>query len=207
MAGDVGPLGVRLAPYGRVQIEDAKAAFTEQIAALCEAGVDLLVIETFGDLYEIREAVIRVKTAAGETEDRTIRIRESLHGPIILEQDGRVVAGAICGAHDTTRLEQWLEMNRAQSAEELRNALRMDQASLLNLTYATRDGHFGYIQAGMCPRRPAAGTQALDERAPAPRPDRVGLCGQLVSQRLRRVGQAHCDCLEWLTVLLEGVAC
>ena len=57
VAGDVGPLGVRLAPYGRVQIEDAKAAFTEQIAALCEAGVDLLVIETFGDLYEIREAV------------------------------------------------------------------------------------------------------------------------------------------------------
>jgi len=57
VAGDVGPLGVRLAPYGRVQIEDAKSAFIEQIAALCEAGIDLLVIETFGDLYEIREAV------------------------------------------------------------------------------------------------------------------------------------------------------
>ena len=62
VAGDVGPLGVRLAPFGRVQIDQAKAAFTEQIAALCEAGVDLLVIETFGDLYEIREAV----TAARE---------------------------------------------------------------------------------------------------------------------------------------------
>ncbi len=62
VAGDVGPLGVRLAPYGRVQIEDAHAAFVEQIAALCQAGVDLLVIETFGDLYEIREAV----TAARE---------------------------------------------------------------------------------------------------------------------------------------------
>ncbi len=57
VAGDVGPLGVRLAPYGRVQIEDAKAAFTEQISILCEAGVELLVIETFGDLYEIHEAV------------------------------------------------------------------------------------------------------------------------------------------------------
>ncbi len=40
-----------------MQIEQAKAAFTEQIDALCAAGVDLLVIETFGDLYEIREAV------------------------------------------------------------------------------------------------------------------------------------------------------
>jgi methionine synthase I (cobalamin-dependent)/5,10-methylenetetrahydrofolate reductase len=68
VAGDVGPLGVRLAPYGRVQIEEAKAAFTEQIAALCEAGVDLLVIETFGDLYEIREAV----TAAREFCDMPI---------------------------------------------------------------------------------------------------------------------------------------
>jgi homocysteine S-methyltransferase len=68
VAGDVGPLGVRLVPYGRVQIEDAKAAFTEQIAALCEAGVDLLVIETFGDLYEIREAV----ASAGEFCDMPI---------------------------------------------------------------------------------------------------------------------------------------
>jgi methionine synthase I (cobalamin-dependent)/5,10-methylenetetrahydrofolate reductase len=57
VAGDVGPLGVRLTPYGRVQIKDAKAAFIEQVAALCESGVDLLVFETFGDLYEIREAV------------------------------------------------------------------------------------------------------------------------------------------------------
>jgi methionine synthase / methylenetetrahydrofolate reductase(NADPH) len=68
VAGDVGPLGVRLAPFGRVQIEQAKAVFTEQIAALCEAGVDLLVIETFGDLYEIREAV----TAAREFCDMPI---------------------------------------------------------------------------------------------------------------------------------------
>jgi homocysteine S-methyltransferase len=57
IAGDIGPLGVRLVPYGRVRVEDARSAFTEQIAALCEAGVDLLVMETFGDLYEIREAV------------------------------------------------------------------------------------------------------------------------------------------------------
>lgn len=61
ISGDVGPLGVRLAPYGRVQIEDARAAFTEQIAALCEAGVDLLTIETFGDLYEIKEALLATR--------------------------------------------------------------------------------------------------------------------------------------------------
>jgi methionine synthase / methylenetetrahydrofolate reductase (NADH) len=57
VAGDVGPLGVRIAPFGRVQPEQARAAFAEQIKALAEAGADLIVIETFSDLYEIREAI------------------------------------------------------------------------------------------------------------------------------------------------------
>jgi methionine synthase I (cobalamin-dependent)/5,10-methylenetetrahydrofolate reductase len=57
VAGDVGPLGVRLAPYGRVQAEVAQAAFREQMAALCQAGADLLAIETMVDLREIALAV------------------------------------------------------------------------------------------------------------------------------------------------------
>jgi len=57
IAGDVGPLGVRLAPYGRVQLEDAETAFAEQIQALIAAGVDLLILETFSDLYELIAAV------------------------------------------------------------------------------------------------------------------------------------------------------
>ncbi len=65
VAGDVGPLGVRIAPFGRVQPEQAREAFAEQIKALAEAGADLIVIETFSDLYEIREAI----KAAKETCD------------------------------------------------------------------------------------------------------------------------------------------
>lgn len=57
IAGDVGPLGVRLAPFGRVQLEEARAAFAEQIRVLAEAGVDFILIETISDVYEAREAV------------------------------------------------------------------------------------------------------------------------------------------------------
>ena len=46
VAGDVGPLGVRLAPFGRVQPEQARQAFAEQIQALVDAGADLILIET-----------------------------------------------------------------------------------------------------------------------------------------------------------------
>ena len=61
IAGDVGPLGVRIAPYGRVKPEEAREAFAEQIRALAEAGADLIVIETMSDLYEIQEAIKAAK--------------------------------------------------------------------------------------------------------------------------------------------------
>jgi len=63
VSGDIGPLGVRLAPYGRVQPEQARQAFAEQMAALVEAGADLLIIETFSDLNEIRQAVAAARLA------------------------------------------------------------------------------------------------------------------------------------------------
>ncbi len=64
IAGDVGPLGVRIAPFGRVKPEEARAAFAEQITALANAGADLIVIETMSDLYEIQEAIKAAKTSS-----------------------------------------------------------------------------------------------------------------------------------------------
>ena len=64
IAGDVGPLGVRIAPYGRVKPEEAREAFAEQIKALTDAGVDLIVIETMSDLYEIQEAIKAAKSSS-----------------------------------------------------------------------------------------------------------------------------------------------
>ena len=61
IAGDIGPLGVRLAPFGRVQPEQARQAFKEQAAALIEADVDLIIIETMSDLFEIKEALQAVR--------------------------------------------------------------------------------------------------------------------------------------------------
>jgi homocysteine S-methyltransferase len=64
VAGDVGPLGVRLAPFGRVQPEQAERAFEEQIRALVEAGVDLVVVETISDLAEIEAAVAAAQSVS-----------------------------------------------------------------------------------------------------------------------------------------------
>jgi homocysteine S-methyltransferase len=60
LAGSVGPLGIQLAPLGRISSSQAEAAFAEQIEALIQArprGVDLLIIETISDLNEMAAAV------------------------------------------------------------------------------------------------------------------------------------------------------
>jgi homocysteine S-methyltransferase len=64
VAGSIGPLGVRLAPYGRVRPEDASEAYREQAAALAEGGVDLLIVETQTDLREMEEALAAARTGA-----------------------------------------------------------------------------------------------------------------------------------------------
>jgi methionine synthase / methylenetetrahydrofolate reductase(NADPH) len=57
VAGAVGPLGIRLEPYGPTSLDEARATFAEQMAALKEGGADLFIIETFGDLEEIGQAI------------------------------------------------------------------------------------------------------------------------------------------------------
>ena len=63
VAGSVGPLGVTLAPVGALRRSEARAAFAEQIGALTEGGVDLILIETMGDLAEASVALDAARAA------------------------------------------------------------------------------------------------------------------------------------------------
>jgi homocysteine S-methyltransferase len=58
VAGAIGPVGQPLEPVGAIGLGDARAAFAEQAATLAEAGADVLLLETFSDLRELREAII-----------------------------------------------------------------------------------------------------------------------------------------------------
>jgi methionine synthase I (cobalamin-dependent)/5,10-methylenetetrahydrofolate reductase len=58
VAGSIGPLGIRIEPLGKTSFEEARASFREQIAALVEGGVNLLMLETFGYLEEMHQAVL-----------------------------------------------------------------------------------------------------------------------------------------------------
>jgi homocysteine S-methyltransferase len=61
VAGAIGPTGMLLEPIGRITRKQARDAFKEQLEILLEAGVDLIMLETFVSVQELDEALGVVK--------------------------------------------------------------------------------------------------------------------------------------------------
>lgn len=64
VAGAVGPLGVRIEPWGPTSFAEAQAAFAEQIRGLMKGGIDLILLETFADITEIHQAILAAREVA-----------------------------------------------------------------------------------------------------------------------------------------------
>ena len=65
VAGSIGPLGIRIEPWGKTGVGEAEAYFREQAEALAAGGVDLFILETFRDLNEIGAAIAAVRSVSG----------------------------------------------------------------------------------------------------------------------------------------------
>ncbi|MCB9111455.1 MAG: bifunctional homocysteine S-methyltransferase/methylenetetrahydrofolate reductase [Anaerolineales bacterium] len=123
IAGDVGPLGVRIAPYGRVKLEEAREAFKEQIQSLADAGVDLMVIETMSDLYEIQEAIKAAKEVASlpviasvtfTRDDRTLLGDDPVKVAHRIAAAGADVIGVNCSGGPSQLLRILKQMRQAE---------------------------------------------------------------------------------------------
>ena len=64
VAGSVGPLGVQIEPLSALSYDEARDAFAEQVRGLIDGGVDLIVLETFGLVKELEQAIRAVKAVA-----------------------------------------------------------------------------------------------------------------------------------------------
>jgi methionine synthase I (cobalamin-dependent)/5,10-methylenetetrahydrofolate reductase len=67
VAGAVGPLGVRIEPYGPTSTAEARQFFSEQMQGLIDGGIDVFLLETFGDLHEIEQAIRAARDVAPGT--------------------------------------------------------------------------------------------------------------------------------------------
>jgi methionine synthase I (cobalamin-dependent)/5,10-methylenetetrahydrofolate reductase len=97
VAGAVGPLGVRIEPLGKVSLEEARAAFREQIAALNEEGIDLIILETFGYLEELHQAIL----AAREVNPNLPVVAQ-----VTIDEDGNCLDGS-APEHYAPQIEAW----------------------------------------------------------------------------------------------------
>lgn len=61
VAGAIGPLGIRLEPYGPTSLDEAREVFAEQASALLEGDIDLFTLETFSNIAEIEQAIRAIK--------------------------------------------------------------------------------------------------------------------------------------------------
>ncbi len=61
VAGAIGPLGIRIEPYGPTSLDEAREVFAEQAAALLEGDVDLFTLETFSNIAEIEQAIRAIR--------------------------------------------------------------------------------------------------------------------------------------------------
>jgi methionine synthase I (cobalamin-dependent)/5,10-methylenetetrahydrofolate reductase len=64
VAGSIGPLGIRIEPWGKTGVDEARDYFREQARALADGGVDLFILETFRDLNEIGAAIDAVRSVS-----------------------------------------------------------------------------------------------------------------------------------------------
>ncbi len=97
VAGAVGPLGIRIEPLGKMSFQEARDIFREQISALIEGGVDLLILETFGYVDELHQAI----HAAREIDPRIPVIAQ-----VTIDEESTCLDGSTPEAF-APRLEEW----------------------------------------------------------------------------------------------------
>lgn len=113
--GSMGPLGIRIEPWGPTALDEARAFFREQAEGLVEGGVDGFIVETFSDVNEIVQAILGCRDAAPDLRvvaQMTIQDDgRTLYGvapeqiALRLEEAGADVAGLNCSVGPALLLE------------------------------------------------------------------------------------------------------
>ena len=99
--------------------------------------------------YQRVKAVIKVKGGA----DVVMDIKKTVHGPVVWDQDGKVLAMKTGGLDRPFLLEQYWKMAIAKNFAEYQAQVARLEVPTFNITYADKDGHVMYLFNGTLPKR------------------------------------------------------
>ena len=104
--------------------------------------------------FETAEEILQVKDRDGTLREEKLLLRQSVHGPVIAEKNGKALALRIVGLEQPGMLAQWWDMMQARSLEEFEAVLGRLQIPMFTVMYADRDGHILHLFGGITPVRP-----------------------------------------------------
>ncbi len=99
--------------------------------------------------FETRTETLKIRGRG----DETLQIRSSVHGPVVWDKDGLVVAQKTAGLDRPFGIEQYWKMALAHNFAEYQAQVKRLQVPTFNITYADRDGHIMYLFNGTLPKR------------------------------------------------------
>jgi len=105
--------------------------------------------------FETHSETLKIRGRA----DETLEIRSSIHGPVVWDKDGVVVAQKTAGLDRPFGIEQYWKMALAHNFADYQAQLRRLQVPTFNITYADRDGHIMYLFNGTLPLRSQGDSQ------------------------------------------------
>src|SRR3974377_31792 len=97
VAGAVGPLGVRIEPLGKLSLAEARNAFRDEVEALNEEGLDLVILETFGYLEELHQAILAA---------RDVNPNLPVVAQVTIDEEGNCLDGS-SPEHYGPQLQEW----------------------------------------------------------------------------------------------------
>ncbi len=103
--------------------------------------------------FEAAEHTLKIRQPDGAMASETVKIRKSVHGPVVHDTSGKTLAMRVTGLDRPFALEQYWQMQTARNFREYETALRRLQVPTFNIVYADRDGNIHYLFNGLLPKR------------------------------------------------------
>lgn len=103
--------------------------------------------------FETETQMLRVKQTDDSLRTDPLIIHRSVHGPVVMEQDGKPIALRVVGLEQPGALEQWWQMATAKTLTAFEAALQRLQIPTFTVMYADRQGHILHLFNGQVPVR------------------------------------------------------
>ncbi|HSR67381.1 MAG TPA: acylase [Acidobacteriota bacterium] len=103
--------------------------------------------------FQQRSHTLKVRRQDGTVEEEELTVKESVHGPVVAEKEGKALALRVAGLDRAGVTRAWWDLGRTRSMQEFQNVLKRMELPLFTVLYADREGNIMHFFGGTTPRR------------------------------------------------------